>query len=345
MSYYRYKAKDQNGACVEGLRQAASQQGVFTWLNGNGFTPISITMMSGSIKEARPINRKKRIKSAELAALCWQLSTMVKGGISILHALETSATDCDNTRLQEILKKAIVNVKNGVRFSDSIAEFPDVFNSISHAIILAGETSGDLPLALHRLAGYFDNRDKLAKKVHGAMAYPIFALGFIIVIVICIMTFVLPRFAVMFEQMGTKLPVFTKIFLQFYDMVRLHAFYIIGVFLVLIVSAFILGKTRKGFHLYCRIALGLPLFGKILHQNFIASFCKTMSALLSSGVSVLEVFDILSTMTNNIIDSDTSCQEQYHRGFERLIGHVRIGVFPKYARQNSTGRRTERFTV
>ena len=314
----------------EGFSQAASPNDVLNWLREQGFTPVSVNEISVGTTQTRRTSRRKRIKSADLAALCWQLTTMVEGGISITTALDTIAEDIENSQLREILQHVSEKIQKGETFSDSLSAFPKVFNRLSCAIILAGETGGSLPEALRRLAEYFDNRDKLLKKVKGAMAYPAVVFVFIILIVTFIMTFIVPRFKLIFEQFGADLPAFTKGFMGFYDILRTNVIYIIGSVLLLITSGIFASKTRKGHYLFCRIALALPLIGKVLSQSFIVVFCKTMSTLLGAGVSVLEVFDILSGMTNNDIikNAITQARERIVEGSNISLALATSGFFP-----------------
>ncbi|KPJ65698.1 MAG: hypothetical protein AMJ43_10190 [Coxiella sp. DG_40] len=330
MKSYKYIARDVAGVRKEGLIQAAYPNDVLSWLREQGFTPISVNETSVSVKETRSTPRRKRIKSADLAALCWQLNTMVDGGIPITTALQAIAEDIENLQLQQILQQILEKMKKGQTLSDCLSEYPRVFNQLSCAMILAGETSGNLADALRRLAEYFDNRDKLAKKVKGAMAYPIFVFTFIILIVIFIMAFVVPRFRTMFDQMGAKLPAFTQGFMNVYDMLRHNLVYIIGSVLLIITFAVLTSKTKKGHYFFSRIALAMPLFGKIISQAFVTTFCKTMSTLIAAGVPVLEVFDILSTMSgNDIIKSAiTQTRERVVEGSNISASMAETGFFP-----------------
>jgi type II secretory pathway component PulF len=205
MKSYRYIARDLAGARRKGLTQAVSSNDVLNWLREQGFTPISINEISGHAAQSWRTIHQKHIKSADLAALCWQLATMLDGGIPITTAFDTIAEDIENSRLQQVLQQLSEKVKKGQSFSESVAEFPKVFNRLSCAIILAGETSGNLAEAMNKLADHFDSRDKLAKKVKGAMAYPIFVFAFIVLIVVFIMAFIIPRFRTIFDQLGGEL--------------------------------------------------------------------------------------------------------------------------------------------
>jgi len=302
MKKYGYVARDLAGAQKKGIAQAANSNEVLNQLREQGLTPISVKEITkkGAPKPRHKAHRK-RIKSADLAALCWQLATMLEGGIPITTALDIIGDDTDNAQLQSILNQIAEKIKKGQPVSECIADYPKVFNRLCCAMVLAGETGGNLAKSINKLAEYFENRDKLAKKVKGAMAYPIFVLGFIIIIVVFIMAFIVPRFKKIFDQIGGTMPAFTRGFMGFYDILRYNLHYIIGLIIVLIVLATFISKTKKGHYLFSKLSLSIPMFGNILSQAFVATFCRTTSTLLSSGVSVLEAFTILTGMTDNDI--------------------------------------------
>jgi len=274
MKSYKYVARDSTGTQKKGLVQAASSADVLGHLREQGLTPISVDETSAGVPKSRRVKHRKRIKSADLAALCWQLSTMLEGGIPITVALDTIAEDSENSNLEPILRGISDKVKKGQSFSEGIAEFPKVFNNLSCALILAGETGGNLGGALGKLAEYFDNRDKLAKKIKGATVYPIFVMSFITLIVIFIMAFIVPRFKTIFDQLGGKLPAFTEGFMGFYDILRHNIIYMIGFVFVLIIFGVLFNKTKKGHYLFSRAVLRIPLLGKVFSQAFVAMFCK-----------------------------------------------------------------------
>ncbi len=323
MKSYGYVARDLAGVQKKGFTQAVSSNEVLNWLREQGFTPISVkeTAASQTAKKPRQRGHHKRIKSADLSALCWQLSTMLQGGIPITTAMDIIGEDTDNVQLRMILQQLSEKVKKGQPLSEGVAEFPRVFNRLSCAMVLAGETSGNIASAMGKLAQYFDNRDKLAKKVKGAMAYPIFVLTFIVLIVIFIMAFIVPRFRKIFDQIGGTMPAFTRGFMAFYDILRYNMLYIIGGIVLLIFAAVTVSKTRKGHFVFSKLALGLPLFGKIFTQAFVATFCRTTSTLLAAGVSVLEAFNILTGMTGNDIIRSAIVQTR-----DNIVGGANISA-------------------
>ena len=331
MKNYEYVARDLAGTQKHGYAEAANSNEVLNQLREQGLTPISVKeVVKKGAPKARHKAHRKRIKSGDLAALCWQLSTMLEGGIPITTALDIIGDDTDNTQLQGILKQISEKVKKGQPVSECVADYPKVFNRLSCAMIMAGETGGNLAKAIGKLAEYFENRDKLLKKVKGAMAYPVFVLSFIVIIVIFIMAFIVPRFKKIFDQIGGTLPAFTRGFMAFYDMLRHNLLYIIGLVIVLMVLASVFSRTKKGHYIFSRLSLGMPLFGKIFVHAFVATFCRTTSTLLASGVSVLEAFTILTGMTDNDIikTAITQTRENIVGGSNISLSMSSTGFFP-----------------
>ena len=212
-------------------------------------------------------------------------------------------------------------------------QFPRVFNNLFCAMIQAGETSGSISTALRRLAEYCENRDKLASKVKSALAYPAFVVGFIILIVVVLMAFIIPRFSAIFKEMDGELPAFTRAFMSFYEGVSQNVPAILIIGLIIGGGFVICHKTKKGHEKLSRLVLSLPLFGKILINAFVATFCKTLSTLLDSGVPILEAFGILSNMTNNDVIKTAIVQtrEMIVEGSNISISMSATGFFPNVA--------------
>jgi len=330
MKSYKYVARDSTGSRKRGMVQAASSDDVLSHLQGQGYTPISVDEISKGSSKRKRTSRGKSIKSAELAAFCWQMTNMFQGGIPITEALEMISEDTDSPYLRQILEDISEKVQKGQSFSDGIAEYPNVFNKLSYALVMAGETGGNMADAMSRLAKYFDGRDKLAKKLKGATAYPIFVLSFIVLIVIFIMAFIVPRFKTIFDQLGGQLPLFTRGFMGCYDILKGNILYIIGFVIVLTISSVLISKTKKGHYYFSKAVLRIPLLGKVFSQAFIAMFSRTMSTLLAAGVSVVEVFDVLSGMASNDVIKSAIVQtrENIIEGSRISLSMAETGFFP-----------------
>ena len=335
MENFSYIARDAMNQTVEGQRIAKTRQDVLTWLRENGLTPIVIDRLSrGSDIKTRKIRIMGRpVKSADLAEFCWQLSAMIEGGVPLIDALDTIAEDIENIQLKDTLYRVIEDMKKGEPFSECILEHPRLFDKLFCSMVLAGESGGALTTTLQRLADHFVNKDKLARKLKAALSYPIFVISFIIFIVIAVMMFIVPRFRVIFEQIGGELPLFTQMFIGFYDVFKNNLFYIVVGSGALITISIVWSKTKSGHRQISKILLSIPIVGRLLKQSFIVVFCRTLSTLLANGVSVLDALTILSGMTKNdvIHSAIVKTRDRIVEGSNISTSMLETGFFPNMA--------------
>jgi type IV pilus assembly protein PilC len=330
MKKFSYVAKDISGQSLNGYSKALNKSDVMVWLRDQGLIPVEVHLLESSNRAARRLFRANRVKSIEISSFCWQMHAMIDGGVSITSAMETIAEDCDNPYFQKIIRQVGANIENGESLSDSVSKYPRVFNKMFCAMVMAGESGGSLPTAMKRLAEFFDGKDKLARQIKSALAYPIFVVGFIIMLMIFIMTFIIPRFKSLFNDIGGELPMITQWFMAFCDFVAGNILYI-----TIIAAASALGcifycRSPLGSGAYSRFILRVPLIGKIISQGFIVMFCRTFSTLLSAGVSVLEALDILTGMSNNKVISSAIilARSQIVEGSSISLGMSSSKFFP-----------------
>jgi type IV pilus assembly protein PilC len=308
MSNFKFEAWDNSGEKKEGFMQAVSEEDVLLKLREQALTPVSVNIVRlpkkrKGVKTAKK-GRKRHVKSADLASFCWQLSTMIEGGVPITDAMEIISEDTDNGMFSDVLCEMAQGIRKGLPILDIVDKYPRVFGTMFSAMIAAGEQGGILSKTLQRLAVYFENRDRLKRKIRGAMAYPIFVIGFVFLIVAALMTFIIPRFQAIFKQIEGELPAFTRAFMAFYEtlMANLMPAFLLTVLTVVCLVAF--NRTDKGHRFFSKLVLKIPVIGKIITQGFMAMFTKTLATLLQSGVSILDAFDILHRMSKNDVIAD-----------------------------------------
>jgi type IV pilus assembly protein PilC len=301
MNSYQYEAWDSDGGRRVGTKEANDQGEILSWLRDEECTPVSVDVVAGISKKEKKVRAipYKKVKSIDLSGFCWQLGTMLGGGITITTAMETIAEDQENKYFAHALEKIAAGLQQGETLSDGIGQYPKIFNTIARAMISAGEASGTVVKCLLRMSEYYDSKDKLVRKIKSAVTYPCFVVGFIIVIVVTLMTFIIPSFTGIFEDMGSDLPAFTKAFMAVYNAIMDH--FVLGAFLSVsvVVSVWLYSRTKKGHKNLSILIYKVPLLGQILSQGFVAIFFRTLATLLEAGVSILDAFAILSKMTNN----------------------------------------------
>lgn len=301
MAIFNYIARDTQGEAVQGARPGDSRQDVLVWLRNKGLTAISVDEIKASQKNHKRQTRKKAVKATHLSEFCWQVATMLEGGVPLTDAVQTVAGDMDHEVFRTTLQQIADQMEKGQSFAESVSKFPKIFDRLFCSMILAGETGGAMITTLHRMADHYLQKEQLAKKIKKALTYPAFVISFIVLIVIAVMTFIIPRFRTIFDEMGNELPVFTEAFIGLYDFLAHNVHLIIAGTILLVVTLILWIKTKKGYAQFSKISLATPFIGNILRYGFVVVFCRTLATLLSNGVSILDALTILSGMTKNVV--------------------------------------------
>jgi type IV pilus assembly protein PilC len=327
---FKYTARTLSGEREEGVRRAGSETEIFSWLHSKSLIPVEVRKVETVAKKRSRSGKGIRVKSMDIAAFCWQLTTMVEGGVTTASALDIIAKDIDNKQFGRIITEISERLKRGESFSNSVAEYPKTFSNLFCAMIMVSETGGSLPTVLQRLAKYYDERDKLARKVKSALAYPVFCLVVIIAVLSIIMVKVVPMFKVMFEQIEGGMPAMTESLIAVSDVFVENIVYIMVAAPLAAIGLLLYAKTSSGLSMFSRFALALPLFGKIISQAFVAVFCRTAGTLLAAGVSIVDSLDILSKTTGNVVirSAITTARECVIAGSSVSAGLAATGFFP-----------------
>lgn len=182
-----------------------------------------------------------------------------------------------------------------------MARHPGVFNNMYVAVVRAGETAGALGLVLDQMANYLENNEELRKKIKGAMRYPTFISGFVLLMVVIVLWKLVPIFSNVYASLNAELPLPTLILISVSDWAQGHIPKILAAAILLIVF-FKIGLTYPSFRFQVeRLVLKLPIYGIILQKNIWSTFSRTMALLLKSGTPILEAVEITSMVLNNSV--------------------------------------------
>lgn len=263
--------------------------------------PNSIALTAiRKLRNFKPVNGKKPMSTTEIASFCRQLSTMLNNGLNLKAALQSIVSEKKNRNFQWFIYKILNRINRGRSFSSSISEFPKIFDQFAITLILAGESRGELSKSLQEFAKHLIKNDNFMKKVRSSILFPLFFFMYTIVIVLFIVPLIVPEFKTIFSQFHWETPIFTQVILNFYENVREHFIYIL--FLIILAALFIAvtyTKPKRGYYFFSKMKFIAPIFGNLFAQSYFMLFCRNTAVLLSAGVSVNEVFDILTEITNN----------------------------------------------
>ncbi|MHC1685747.1 MAG: type II secretion system F family protein [Clostridiaceae bacterium] len=302
MAIFKYKAMNQMGERIEGTYTASSKNEVMEMISSNNYYPLGIEEVIESAKIELSIGKKVKVK--DIAIFCRQFYTMLNAGVTINSALNILSTQLTNKKLREVTAKMEEEVKKGQTLSESMREHKNVFPDILISMVETGEISGNLDGVLLRMSSHFEKEFKINNKVKSAMMYPAIVSGVAVIVVTGLLIFIVPTFINMFKSSGTELPLLTRMVLGLSDIVTNYGIFIlIGLaIIVFFISRYF--KTVNGKIISSKIKLSIPIL-KTLNKKVITSrFTRTLATLLSSGVSLVQSIEIVSTVVGNQLAQD-----------------------------------------
>lgn len=301
MAVFNYKVVDRDGKNKKGTIEAPNRDGAEKKLKSEGYSIMSLTEQNSPLGN---IGFKKKVKSRDLGVFCKQFSAVIKAGVTVISALELMGDQIENKTLRKAIADARTYVEKGGTLADAFRVNPDVFPPIMINMVAAGEMSGNLEICLDRLVEHFEKDNALTSKIKGAMTYPIVVLIVMVIVIIVVLVAVIPNFASMFEDMGTQLPLATRIMMAAADFVKYKWW-----LLIIIVAAIVFGvkffkKTPFGEQLFANLGLKAPIFGPLNVKTACSRFARTMSTLMASGISMIDAVEQVAKMMDNKIIRD-----------------------------------------
>ncbi len=301
MAVFNYKVVDRNGKNHKGTIEAPNRDGAEKKLKADGYSIMSLTEQNNPFSGGLI---KKKVKSRDLAVFCKQFSAVIKAGVTIISALELMGDQIENKTLQRAVMEAKTYVEKGGTLADALRVNSDVFPPIMINMVAAGELSGNLEICLDRLVEHFEKDNALSSKIKGAMVYPIVVFIVMIIVVIVVMVAVIPNFTSMFEEMGTELPLATRMMVAASNFI-IHKWWLLIIIVAAIVFACkVFKKSSVGEQLFANMGIKMPIFGNLTIKSACARFARTMSTLMASGISMIDSVEQVAKMMDNKIIRD-----------------------------------------
>jgi type IV pilus assembly protein PilC len=326
---YEYKVRDRSGKLVAGQLVGDNEGLVMARLREMGFTPVEVKKANAGLK--MEINlRPGRVKLKHLAVFSRQFATMVNSGLPILRALAILAEQTESKELGKVLTQVRLDVEQGASLSGAMSKHPKTFSDLFVAMIRSGETGGVLDTVLLRLADNIEREVELRRKIKSAMTYPIAVVGLVILLMSAMLLFVVPQFESIYAQLGSDLPLPTRILLGLSRTVRTFWWVVLAGSIGAWYGLKRFRKTPQGRAIVDRLKLRTPIFGNLFHKTALARFSSTLGMLLRSGVPILQAMDIVVETVNNkvIAAAVADVQGSVREGESIAKPLARHAVFP-----------------
>lgn len=325
MPKFHYIALDQNGQETAGVIEATSEAEAIGQLRKGQLYPTQVveegkgdtaaikkrarssSASKGKVSASGRASGSAKVNGKTLMIFTRQLATLIDSGLPLLRGLTVLARQEPNPVMKKTISTLAESVQTGSTFSESLSQFPRIYNKLYVNMVKAGELGGVLELVLNRLAEYQEKAQKLKNKIVAAMVYPIIVMTIAVGIVIFLMTVIVPKFEKIFEDMlgsKDKLPELTKAVIGFSRWMQDNIILILGGAAALFVGWKMLEATKGGRRFIDQLKLKLPLFGDVQRKSAISRFTRTLGTLVTSGVPILQALNITRETAGNVIISD-----------------------------------------
>jgi len=232
------------------------------------------------------------------------LSVMISSGLTLSRSISNLIAQMRNKYFKKILTQVFEDVQAGKTLSESLARYPNVFSELFVNMVYVGEVSGNLDSVLDILAVQLEKEHDLISKVKGALTYPTVVVVAMIGIGVLMLTYILPKILGVFKDMNVELPPMTVFVIGMSDFIRNHAIILSAVFVGMLVFLSFFLKTPSGKRTLSFLNLRMPIISNIVVKVNCARFARIYSALLKSGVSVIDALNIVSRTLSNVYYKD-----------------------------------------
>ncbi len=305
MPQYRYQARHPSGQIRAGVLAADSATTAAAILRKQGHHLLQLVPVQASSAQwgnkIRALNYTSGPTQKDVLDFTTQLAVMIRAGINLRAALDGIADQVTNPKFRKILYAIKMDIESGKQFSGAIVKYPKLFGPLYVNMVRASEMSGAFAAMLDRIAGYIAQQLETRKMVIGASIYPGIIATMAIGVTVFLLTFVLPRFASVFEGKESVLPWPTKFLMGLSDWMVHNWWMLLAAVIAVIVGFLLFIKTDVGRYWWDKTKLQIPLFKRMFSALYVSRSLHTMGELLNAGVPMLDTIAITGDITGNLL--------------------------------------------
>lgn len=305
MPIFKYQALNSEKKTLEGLIEALSEQEAENILISKGLRVFFVKEQTVKKKNLNQLNFsfKSKVKVRDLVIFFRQFSVMISANISMVQALKVVVEQTQNITLKMLISEIADEVDGGSRLSDAMEKHPKIFSGFHVNLVRGGESSGKLNETLGYLADEMEKDYDMMSKIKGAMTYPIFVLVSLFGVGIVMMVYVVPKLTAILEETGGELPIATRILISTSEILQNYWLVIISAIIGFIVLFRFLAASDQGSLIIDKLFLKIPIFGNLFKKIYLVRFSRSMSTLISGGITVNDSLGISSQLISNKVFS------------------------------------------
>lgn len=323
MADFTYKAVDSSGAAVAGSIEAIDRKAAVAALTEKGRFVTEIIEKSGAFSASESISDftkdlkfgSAKVNSKDILAMTTQLSTALNAGLPLYNAIEIIGAQQHKQSMKNLTDSLAEDVSSGKSFSEALAKHPKNFSRLFISMVRVGEMGGILEQTMVQLSGLLTREEKIKSNMKSALAYPSFVLFLGLASVIIIVSFIVPKIISTLGE-GTPLPLPTHILMQTSALTRSYGLFMLAGLVIAVVIFKKWKNTTAGLLTWDTFLLKVPILGNVLKTISVGRFARTLGALTSSGITILEALSVVR---------DTMGNEQLGNRLDDVAEKVKVG--------------------
>lgn len=306
MAAFRYRAKSLSGESQTGLLEAPNLDQAVERIHNMGLVPVRLEVYGAPQARVRSIPfLDKKVSPRDLILFTRQLETMLDSGLPILSSLESLHTQTTHPKLKQAIDRVRSDVEQGSTLTEALRRQPDCFPRIYVNLVFAGEEGGLLAQMLDRVASLLEYEAETDQRVRSATFYPTLIVSELVLAFLVLIKFVLPRFASLFRKFDSQLPLPTRVLIGVSDFFEHYWFGFLFVVVGAVVGGTVWSRTERGRVAIDRFVITVPIFGPIFLMTIMSRFSRVLSALLASGIPIVQALDIVrGVVGNKVIEAE-----------------------------------------
>jgi type II secretory pathway component PulF len=305
MPSFRYRAVSSAGLAQQGLVEAPDLDRAVELVRTMGLTPVRMDSQSGDAAEPRRFSLlRKRVATRDLILFTRQLETMLEAGLPLLSALETLHEQTAHPELRLAIDRVRADVEQGGTLTDGLRRHPWCFPNLYANLVHAGEEGGMITSMLDRIASLLEYAEETEQRIRSATFYPLLIICELVLAFGVLVKFVLPRFASLFRNLNTELPLPTRVLIGTSDFVDRYWYLCLAVIGGLVVASVLWYRTEEARRRVDRFILTMPIFGEIFLKSIVSRFARVLAALVAGGIPIVQALEISRGALDNRVMED-----------------------------------------
>jgi len=327
MALFTYKAVDTRGKAILGQIEAMNIVDLEMRLKRMGLDLVR----GGPARQGSGLLRGGTVKRGELINFCFHMEQLIGAGVPLVESLIDLRDSIENVRFREVISGVLEGIQGGLRLSQALAQYPEVFNAVFTSLVRAGEDTGRLPDVLRSLIENMKWEDELAEHMKKLVMYPAFVGSIVVMVTLFLMVYLVPQMVAFIKNMGQQIPLQTRILIEVSAFFVVYWWAVLAAPFVIFIGVRLAAQSNPLVRYQLdRFKLAIPVAGEIMRKIILSRFASIFALMYSSGITILDAIRSSEEIAGNMIIQEglKLAGQQIGEGKNVTSAFQDIGLFP-----------------